>query len=162
MMSHKHYLISLLCAFMLMDGFSQGFMESKAFILYENSQINHDSAHYKTYKIDAGDFLVFEFRTDNGGDPGNHSVADSRVAFYIDSDVSSFNYSNEEMLITGLLYIQRCHCQDKGIHIINEGTLKGEKQANGSWSVEFDVSFLGRNTGKVYRIHEKGIYSTEE
>ena len=161
-MEFKAHVISFISCFIAINCFAQEFKEHKAFVLHEQSQLKHDTIHYKTYRIEDGQNLVFEFISDNGGDPGNRSLADSRVTFYIPSGITNFEFKDEDLLEAGALYIQRCHCQDKGIHMLNKGVINGAKHYDGSWSVSLDVTFLGRNTDKVYHIVESGTYKRIE
>lgn len=136
----------------------QMFEETKAHRFYELSVLTHDSLRISSYKIDSGEFVVFEFITDNGGDPGNHSKAESKVAFQLQENVDHFSWNGSELKQHDAIYMQLCRCMDPQIHWLEDGVINGRKLENGNWQIEIDVVTHGRITGKRYHIKESAEF----
>jgi len=121
---------------------------------YAKSQMVHDSIRHKSFSINEGPNLVFEFLSNNAGEPGNNSIAETKVLFQIDQNVDRIDWNVKEVAKLGIIYIQLCQCQDEGIQFATSGFVRAEKTAESSWTVEFDLMFKGAKTGKVYHIAE--------
>lgn len=154
----------LLLPFSLLFGTAQGqdFTELQLFKCFENSQLNHDSVRYRSYKITSGEYIVFEYSSDNAGDPGNHSKVDSRISFQVKKGTRKFEFKDEEIAKHTGVYLQNGHTQDRGVMVINKGSIKGKKLANGSWEIEFDVNVQGIWTGMDYHFAAAGVYNLVE
>ncbi len=155
------YLLAVLL-FQSLTHSAQEFVEQKAFNYYNNGQIAFNEAKlhlYNLYKITDGDKLVFEYITDNGGDPGNHSKAKTVIAFQLENGINKFELKDTKIEAHGGIYMQACECQDVGIHPITKGIIKGQKNKNGSWTVQMDVTIKGRVTGKEYRFEFENNYN---
>jgi len=136
--------------------------EVRQFTYTENGQIEYDTARlhlHKSYQIVEGDYTVFEFTSNNGGDPGNHSQAESKIVFQLPMGHESFVLEGEDIASHGGIYIQLCRCQDKGIQVVTDGKIEGRKLDRGNWKIDLDVSFSGRKTEKKYHITANGIYN---
>jgi hypothetical protein len=134
--------------------------EKKEFILYPNSEIEHKTIYYTSFKIVEGGFLVFELTSNNSGDPGNFSEATSKVVFEIAPSIEHFSFNNSEILDHHGIYIQLCRCQDQGYNWIDQGQISGEKIDATSWRIEIDITAKGRATGFGYHIVEAAIFKT--
>lgn len=128
--------------------------------VFENSLIQHNLKSHLTYSIGSGTYRVFEFSTNNGGDPGNHSEAWAYIVFQLPPDVKDFAFNGDEIARQGGAYIQSCYCQDAGVHPISEGTLSGSQQSDGTWKVGLDAHIFGRRTNKKYTLKVDGIFSS--
>lgn len=142
----------------------QDFEEQQEFKYFENSQITHDSIllRYRSYKLIAGDYIVFEFTSDNAGDPGNLSKIPSTISFQVKKGTKKFQLNDEEIGQHAGVYIQTGYSMDRGIMVIEKGMIKGKKMDDGSWEVQFDVTFSGLRTGINYHIAASGIYNLVE
>ncbi|MEZ4720392.1 MAG: hypothetical protein R2813_00780 [Flavobacteriales bacterium] len=136
----------------------QEFTESKSFQFFEASILKHDSLRVSSYSIDSGSFVVFEFATDNAGDQGNHSKAESRVSFQLVENTEQFSWNGPELKQHNAIYMQLCRCMDPQIHFLEAGTIKGHRLENGNWQVDMDVITHGRITGKEYQIKESAEF----
>lgn len=136
----------------LMQAVGQDSEEKRELVFFENSQFEHDSVRSTTYVIKEGEFVVFQWITDNGGEPGNHSVAESLLAFQTESGVDEFELIDEEIANLKGFYVQRCRCQDRKIQLIHSGRIHGKKLPSGNWMIEIDVVAIGTLTGKTYRL----------
>lgn len=123
---------------------------------YANSEMVHDSIRHKSFSIKEGQNIVFEFVSNNAGEPGNNSIAETKVLFQIDQSVERINWNDQEVAKLGIIYMQLCQCQDEGIQLATSGFVRAEKTVENSWTVEFDLAFKGAKTGKVYHIAEHG------
>lgn len=122
------------------------------FKCYSNSQMVHDSIRHKSFSINEGTNVVFEFVSNNAGEPGNYSIAETKVIFQIDQSTDRVNWNAQEVIKQGIIYMQLCQCQDEGIQFAKDGFVRAEKTAESIWTVEFDLIFKGAKTGKVYHI----------
>jgi hypothetical protein len=128
----------------------------------KNSRIAHDSVSYQSYGIQAGDFTVFQLISNNAGEPGNNSKAESVLAFQIKSGLDQFAIKDNALSEHEAIYIQRCRCQDRGIQKIISGDIKVAMLTNGNWRIEGEVEAIGRLTGKIYLLSVDGEYESAE
>ena len=158
----RYLVILLFFSFLTSQALAQGFEEQQQFKCYENSQIKYDSkrTHYKSYSVIEGDQLVFEYTTDNGGDPGNHSRMESKIVFQVEKGIRKFQFSDQEITEHSGIYIQFGQTMDRGIKAIDQGQIKGKFRADGLWEVEIDVIVPGRLTKKEYHFVVNEVYST--
>jgi hypothetical protein len=147
------YQMAILMLIHTVQGVAQVQNSQEEFVLHENSQITYNKARLapRFYKIVDGDALVFEFKSDNAGEPGNESYAPSYISFQIPNDVKEFEYTDAELEQIGAIYVQHCRCQDWGVMVIEKGTVKGVKRRKNEWDVEFDFTITGYLTGYTYR-----------
>jgi hypothetical protein len=153
-----------LCALLLLDSI---FIQSQppieeSFIYFDNSSIHHNNRWQKTFDIQSGDMRVFVFNSNNAGDPGNHSVADSKLVFQIPMKRDEFHFTGEKLAETNAVYIQFCLCQDEGIQKVVDGYIKGRKIDENSWDVEFELIANGRKTKHEYTFRESEVFKLIE
>lgn len=129
---------------------------------FEKSQIQHDSSRYQSFQVQNGEFLVFQFISDNSGEPGNSSTAESVIAFQVENGLDDFELKGEELSKHQAIYIQRCRCQDRGIQLIHSGEIHGKKLSTGNWKIEGEVEAIGRITGKTYHLPLNGEFKVSE
>ena len=125
---------------------AQEFVEQRSFSFYEKGNITYNEAklhYYNTYEVINGDKIVFEYMTDNGGDPGNHSKAKTVIAFELDMGIKKFQLKDDEIATHGGIYMQACECQDIGIHPIKKGTITGQKNKDGSFFLTVKIYLSG-------------------
>ena len=135
---------------------SQEFKLIESFVYSENSQIEYDTARpylQKLYGLVAGESTVFEYKSNNAGDTGNHSEGHVIWAFQINTGVDSFRLANAELKEARAVYNQLCRCQDKGISKISSGEITGVKKMD-SWHITMDIEALGRKTTYPYRVKQ--------
>lgn len=139
---------------------AQDFELIEKFDYYLNKQVSYDSSSmgFKSFSLIEGDFIVFAFTSNNAGDEGNYSQAESQIIFQIDESLDAFELLDSDILANQGLYMQKCRCQDKGIQMIEDGRISGQLLENGAWFVEIDVHFIGARTGKEYHIQKSGKY----
>jgi hypothetical protein len=156
--------IGLCCALMqvwVLTSIGQVNEEKKDFQYWENASIQYDAEKLNKqnlYEVVPGDYRVFQFSTNNGGDPGNYSEAPTIIAFEAESDVNRFEFRDDQIAHQGGVYLQDCRCQDKGIHKIERGVITGERTGPNKWTVTIDVFVTGRKTDKEYHITESGTF----
>lgn len=139
--------------------------EEKAHVYYENSAIEYDEEKLNKqnlYRVGNGTKRVFEFHHNNAGEPGNHSVAPTIIAFEVDPSLDRFELRATDLLDANAVYIQDCRCQDKGIHPLNDGVIKGQRISQALWRIELDIRVAGRNTTKVYHFNERETFEQRE
>jgi len=153
-----HGFLLFVAVFTIGHSFAQGFEEQRQFRYYENSRIEYDSVNYNSFSIVGGSYTVFEFTSDNAGDPGNHSRAESKIVFQIEKGADKFQLADGDIAAHNGIYTQLCRCQDRGVQPIRKGYIRGERSTSGTWDVEIDVTFPGRLTGKDYHIAVTGDY----
>ena len=125
---------------------------------YSQSQIAHDSIRYQSYEIQQGGLLVFELISDNAGEPGNHSIAETVIAFETSGGEEEFTLTNEDLQKHQAIYMQRCRCQDRGIQPIQSGEIYGLLLPNGNWRIEGFIKAIGTRTGKSYNLPINGEF----
>ncbi|MGD1848000.1 MAG: hypothetical protein ACFB10_21615 [Salibacteraceae bacterium] len=142
------------------QGKTQNFEGQQQFKLYSNATIVWDpvKVHYKSYKVESGSDLVFEFSTDNSSDPGNHSKVISKFSFQVPEKARKFSFTNKEITAQNGIYIEYGQTMDRGIKPIENGTISGQKLKDGSWEIEIDITWKGRLTGKTYRLQLTETY----
>gem|GEM_PF-507139 len=156
--------VKYLCATIMLIlgsiGVAQTQQSHEQFVLHEHAQITYNKVKMRSrfYKIEAGDALVFEYISDNGGEPGNESEAKSYISFQIPEDVKEFEYTDANLQQIGAIYVQDCRCQDRGIMRIETGSIKGVKRKKDEWDVELDLSIKGYLTGYIYRYKRTSTY----
>lgn len=141
--------------------FGQDFTLNYEFRYHLQSEIEYDAKKrhfYHLYAISTGEHLVFELVSNNAGDPGNHSKAESIVAFQVAPELKEFRLSGQEIADHGGIYVQRCKCQDRGIQAIQDGTITGKLKEDGTWEIDVNVNPVGRLTKKVYHIQTSGEF----
>lgn len=131
----------------------------EGFVIRENSELTHNGRRHKTYEIKDGSKLVFEYASNNAGDKGNGSVANTKLSFQIPMGVDYFDYKDGELVNCGAVYVQFCLCPDEGISKVTEGSINGEKQKDGSWLVQIDAIAFGRKTQHKYQFRKEVIYT---
>lgn len=132
------------------------------FHFYTNVELTHNGRRHKTYNVADGNYTVFVFESNNAGDPGNGSIANTKLAFQIPDSLKSFSYVDTNLADCGPIYVQFCLCPDEGISIIKKGSISGEKQKDGSWLVRIDVVAFGRKTQRKYQLKRTEVYSMKE
>lgn len=147
---------------LLSQAIGQKFLGVEEMRLFQYSQIEHDTSSYQSYSIKEGKFLVFQFISDNSGEPGNHSIAESIIAFQVKNGLDDFELKGEELSEHQAVYIQRCRCQDRGIQLIHSGEIHGKKLSTGNWNIEGEVEAMGRITGKTYHLPLNGEFKESE
>ena len=140
----------------------QRFHGREELVFFTDSRIEHDSTSYQSYTIKNGEFTVFELVTDNSGEPGNNSKAESLIAFQIKNGSNEFVLKDEELLKHRAIYIQRCRCQDRGIQLIQTGELHGKMLPNGNWKIKGEVKAIGKRSGKTYDLPIVGEFKSAE
>ncbi|MEQ9186625.1 MAG: hypothetical protein RLP15_02755 [Cryomorphaceae bacterium] len=139
--------------------------EEKKYVYYEDSAIEYDEEKLNKqnfYRIASGTKRVFEWYQNNAGEAGNHSVAPTIIAFEVDPSLDQFELRATELLDANAVYIQDCRCQDKGIHPLKEGVIKGQRISQGLWRIEIDILVAGRNTTKVYHQEIRETFEQRE
>jgi hypothetical protein len=159
-LTSKKILLMMMGIGAIMQVVGQDHAEEKSFVFFENSQIQHDSLRYQSYAVKAGEFIVFQWLTDNGGEPGNYSVAESVMAFQVENGVEEFELKDEEIFSHQGLYAQRCRCQDRRIQPIHSGVIHGKKMKSGNWMIEIDAVSIGLITGKTYHLLLNGEFKS--
>lgn len=164
MMCTHRIVVSLALLFTVLFAHGQDFVEQKAFRFYENSQIEQRKREeqLRGFKIIAGDQLVFEFSSNNSGDPGNHSKVPTKLVFQIDQNKQKFILKDEEITEHLGAYAHYARTQDRGAHEVAKGTVKGKRNADNSWSIELDVIVVGWRTGKTYHLQESAVFKGAE
>ncbi|GAB5540088.1 MAG: hypothetical protein Salg2KO_21910 [Salibacteraceae bacterium] len=143
--------IIVLCAETIV---AQNRWETTLFTVYSGKSIAYDSEKMKrkSYRLEDGNKLVFEHQH-NKVDEGNQSNANEIVVFQIPIESVKFSYKNEELLEVDAIYVQNCRCQDRGVHQIDKGFIKGKRNKRGEWKIELEVEVNGNRTGKKYRFN---------
>jgi len=147
----KNYIIPIIFVLSLLscnnketnsDTYSYTFTESSTLII---STIEESYLKYGT--IEDGENLVFEYRFDAYDEV---QIADDEYAetikFEIDSELESFNYSNDELLNTNLVFSKHCFCYfpyDELKDVNPIGIITGEKLSNNEWEITINVTFYG-------------------
>lgn len=133
----------------------------ESFEFFEDSKIVYNTERpylQKLYRLEEGEYTVFEYRSNNGGDPGNHSNGEVVWAFQIDSELESFELNQDQIKEALGLYNQLCRCQDKGINKISSGSISGIKKPNG-WLITIDVIASGRKTSYPYSFTRSTLFT---
>lgn len=128
------------------------------FLIHSNSEFVHNGRRHKTYELVEGSNLVFEYSSNNAGDIGNGSIADTKFSFQVPANAESFDYSGDNLNECGAVYVQFCLCQDEGISIVVDGSIKGEKRNDDSWVVHLDAIAFGRKTQHKYHFQKTLVY----
>lgn len=138
------FLVSLLSILFLVSCNSDD-SDEEFYTFQKNSQIVLSEFGDDTYfaNVESGEHLVFMYRFVADEDP---DIADDeyseRIIFEIDNALTSFNYSDEELLQTKMYFNQFCFCPNIGSIQIVDGTAEGLKLNNGKWRISLDVSFV--------------------
>ena len=135
------------------QGYSQENTRVETYKFYSDRSIYHHPTmkDYLFFKIDAGDFVVFEFYSNNSGESGNNSVADARLVFQIEKGLDKFSIEGGDISEKNVgRYVQQCKCMDKGVQNISSGLISGEKLTDEIWLVSVDVKIIGWQSGKEY------------
>jgi len=131
------------------------------FRYHSGARIEYDRGRphlQEKYEVIPGDRLVFEYITNNAGEPGNAMVAETYISFQVGDTADAFVLNADDFESSEAIYIQMCRCQDKGIQPLNRGTIKGKKDKNGIWNVEIDAYATGRRSGGTYHLEVRGAF----
>jgi hypothetical protein len=142
------YVLVLVWLCMAMIGFGQALQEG--FEVYERSALTYDTArmgYHKAFGIVEGESTVFVWTSNNKGEEGNDSEAQTTFAFAVPNAGGSFEL--DAASIDGV-YVQQCRCADRGVQRITSGKLIGYQHYDRSWSVEIDAIVVGNTSGKTY------------
>lgn len=138
--------------------FSQSADDSLTHHFYPLAGLVLDSMHESSLLITSGHRSVFELTLISAPGFGNGSQTVSKLLFQIPDSLDEFTLKDSEIKTSGGYYNQLCRCQDRGLHTIESGNIRGIK-AGMIWKVDVDVMIIGRLTGKKYHIEHSGIYT---
>lgn len=92
------------------------------------------------YSVVDGDKLVFTYN--HVGAQCDHIMDDEwgeKLIFQIDDNLTAFQYTDEEILVTNCFYQQYGAWVDGHQYPVNTGTIKGEKTAENEWEVIVNI-----------------------
>ncbi len=113
-----------------------------SYFYQENKQIVVDSSSNQVeFTVEAGNQLVFtyEYKKDDSPRIADDEYTENLI-FAIDSSLSDFAYTDDQLSSTDLAFIAYCFCIDRTT-AITSGTLSGLKKDNNHWQIDLDVSF---------------------
>ena len=96
------------------------------------------------YQVNNGSNRVFQFTHDN--QPCAHVVDGGYtryVVFEIPSDVTGFNYAEEDLQVINCYTRAVCFCSDINARAVTHGTIKGQKLSSGKWRVQMNIILPG-------------------
>jgi hypothetical protein len=117
--------------------------------VYANKKIDTISGAQSgmfVYQINNGANRVFEFIHDN--EPCAHMVDGGYtryVVFEIPSDVTGFNYAEEDLQVINCYTRVVCFCAGISARAVTHGNIKGQKLASGKWRVQMNITIPGSN-----------------
>lgn len=135
------------------------------FYVISNASMTYNKVNpvfWKSFKIEAGDSLVFVHSSVVKGEEGNDSEAPVSVVFQVDRRLTEFQLRDDEMYASGAIYIQECRCADFGISRIKKGYVRGVQVNGFSWELEYKVTVEGHLSGYTYELEGKGTYTLRE
>ncbi|CAM1350351.1 hypothetical protein [Tenacibaculum crassostreae] len=132
--------------------------DTYTYSFYKNSKltINEvEDSYMKEGKIDSGDKLVFKYLFSAYD---NKEVADDEfnsevIMFEIDPNISSFTYSDSQLLDIKSVFTKYCFCvfsnEQTDKDVAPTGTISGTKISDKYWDIKINVTFYGNEVKTV-------------
>ena len=151
----KPKLLIFILSFMLLYGCSNEnddlTVEIETFLLRLETQIVLPSpGSGNSISFSEGDKIVFHYILQR---PQNPNIADDEVSenivFQIDSNLTEFNYSNQDLIPLMTHYFESCFCLPESVEIIS-GNVSGQKINETKWDLTLDlnINFQGSTITK--------------
>lgn len=143
----KKYLLLFLCSFVLSCSTNDD-EDIYKYEFYENSELSItqiDESYMKYGTISTGDKLVFKYSFIRDDE---EQIADDEYAefiyFEVDSNLESFLMEDYELETAKTILTKSCFCffpDDEEKNVLPVGSISGEKIADDTWKITFDVTF---------------------
>jgi len=137
-------------------------LDTYSYTFTENSELiitTIEESYMRFGSVEEGQNLVFKYRFKAHDEV---QIADDEYAetiqFEIDPQLENFNYLNQELMNSNLVFAKHCFCFfpfDELKNVDPIGIISGKKISNKEWNISINVTFYGdeeRNISGIFKL----------